>query len=176
MSEPAAPRPAPPVVRYRSRWSVIHAGALVATWAVCSLIVFLVVPQRFAKAVVVAVAIVILVAVIRRVTASLTMTPQGLVVRSVAATHRLPWAEVDAIDVGSKRIVGSGSKAYFLRYQTRGRKVAVRSTLVGWGERGRAEIVMLLDAAEHHSAGSNVSVSRSDPWNAGTTFPRTPLT
>ncbi len=80
--------------------------------------------------------------------------------------------QIRAVDVGSKRIVGSGSKAYFLRYQTNGDKMPIRSTLVGWGRAGRATMITMLDAVERTSAGSNVTVSRSDPWNAGTTFPR----
>ena len=172
MSEPAARISPEHVVGYRSQWSILHGAGLLVIWIVCSLVTFLVVPSLFVKAIVAAVALVLLVPVIRRLGASLTMTPDGLIVRSTLGTKRLLWDVIEGIDVGSRRIVGSGSKAYFLRYQIDGQKVPVQPTLVGGGRSGRATIIMLLDVAEHACAGSNVSISRSDPWNAGTTFPR----
>ncbi len=162
------------ITAFSSLWSKIHAAALFATWFVVSLVTFLLIPSGFARAVVAAFALVLLVPVVLRLRASVTITPQQLVVKNALGTRRFAWAQIEAIDVGSKRIVGSGNKAYFLRYRHAGAKVAIRSTLVSGGSPGRATMITLLNVAESATAGSAVIVSRSDPWNAGTVFARTP--
>jgi Bacterial PH domain len=159
------------VVSYKSPWSYFWSVAVAVIWFAASVVLYFGFENTIVRGVIVVVSAAALVLVVRSFLSSVTINRDGLIVHEILRTRTYKWSDVDAIDVGSQRLSGSGGKAYRIRCKSNGEALSIKPTLHGWTPKGRLAIGHLLSVAERASEGQAVVVSRSDPWNAGTSFP-----